>query len=223
MAAVGVIGMWDPAMNTLSQVLVAVASSVVLAVPLGIWSGTSDRVHAGLQADPRHHADHAAVRLSRAGRGLVRRRPRAGRDRGADLCDAAGYPAHRPRDPAGAEGPRRGGRSPSARRRCRLVEGAAAPGPSVDPAGREPDRDHGLLGRDHRRARGRSRSRLPRRGRALAQPRDRRGGRARDPADGDRDRPHHPGAGAGLAGGRRWPPAIGWFFGTSRRRRLPYR
>ena len=46
MAAVGVIGMWDPAMNTLSQVLVAVASSVVLAVPLGIWSGKSDRVHA---------------------------------------------------------------------------------------------------------------------------------------------------------------------------------
>jgi glycine betaine/proline transport system permease protein len=46
MAAVGVIGMWDPAMNTLSQVLVAVASAVVLAVPLGIWAGKSDRVHA---------------------------------------------------------------------------------------------------------------------------------------------------------------------------------
>jgi glycine betaine/proline transport system permease protein len=46
MAAVGVIGMWDPAMNTLSQVLVAVGSAVVLAVPLGVWSGKSDRVHA---------------------------------------------------------------------------------------------------------------------------------------------------------------------------------
>jgi glycine betaine/proline transport system permease protein len=46
LAAVGVIGMWDPAMNTLSQVLVAVGSAVVLAVPLGVWSGKSDRVHA---------------------------------------------------------------------------------------------------------------------------------------------------------------------------------
>ena len=46
LAAVGVIGMWDPAMNTLSQVLVAVAIAVVLAIPLGVWSGKSDRVHA---------------------------------------------------------------------------------------------------------------------------------------------------------------------------------
>lgn len=46
LASVGIIGMWDPAMNTLSQVLVAVASAVVLAIPLGIWSGKSDRVHA---------------------------------------------------------------------------------------------------------------------------------------------------------------------------------
>jgi glycine betaine/proline transport system permease protein len=49
MAAVGVIGMWDPAMNTLSQVLVAVVSAVVLAVPIGVWSGKSDRVHAILK------------------------------------------------------------------------------------------------------------------------------------------------------------------------------
>ncbi len=49
LAGVGVIGMWDPAMNTLSQVLVAVVASVVLAIPLGIWSGTSDRVHAVLK------------------------------------------------------------------------------------------------------------------------------------------------------------------------------
>jgi glycine betaine/proline transport system permease protein len=41
---VGVIGLWDPAMNTLSQVIVAVVIAVALAVPIGIWSGRSDRV-----------------------------------------------------------------------------------------------------------------------------------------------------------------------------------
>ncbi len=46
LAAVGVIGMWDPAMNTLSQVLVAVGIAVVFAIPLGVWSGKSDRAHA---------------------------------------------------------------------------------------------------------------------------------------------------------------------------------
>ncbi len=42
--SVGVIGLWDPAMNTLSQVIVAVVIAVALAVPIGIWSGRSDRV-----------------------------------------------------------------------------------------------------------------------------------------------------------------------------------
>jgi glycine betaine/proline transport system permease protein len=40
---------WDLAMNTLSQVLVAVAVSVALAVPIGIWAGRSDRVNAILR------------------------------------------------------------------------------------------------------------------------------------------------------------------------------
>ncbi len=43
-AAVGVLGMWDDAMNTLSQVVVAVAAAVVLAIPIGIWCARSDRV-----------------------------------------------------------------------------------------------------------------------------------------------------------------------------------
>lgn len=43
-AAVGVLGLWDESMNTLSQVIVAVASSIVLAIPIGIWSARSDRV-----------------------------------------------------------------------------------------------------------------------------------------------------------------------------------
>ena len=48
-AALGVMGLWTDAMDTLSQVVVAVASSVALAIPIGIWSGRSDRVHAILK------------------------------------------------------------------------------------------------------------------------------------------------------------------------------
>ena len=44
MVGIASLQVWDLAMDTLSQVLVAVAISVVLAVPLGIWAGRSDRV-----------------------------------------------------------------------------------------------------------------------------------------------------------------------------------
>ena len=75
-AAVGVLGMWDDAMNTLSQVIVAVTISVALAIPIGIWMARSDRVEVDPQAHPRHDADHAAVRVPRARRGALRSRGR---------------------------------------------------------------------------------------------------------------------------------------------------
>jgi glycine betaine/proline transport system permease protein len=40
---------WDLAMDTLSQVLVAVVLSVVLAIPIGVWAGRSPRVEAVLR------------------------------------------------------------------------------------------------------------------------------------------------------------------------------
>jgi glycine betaine/proline transport system permease protein len=43
-AGVGVLGMWEISMDTLSQLVVAVVSSVVLAIPIGIWSAWDDRV-----------------------------------------------------------------------------------------------------------------------------------------------------------------------------------
>jgi glycine betaine/proline transport system permease protein len=49
MFAIGVMGMWANAMNTLSQVLVAVALSIVIAIPLGIWSARSDRVQQAMK------------------------------------------------------------------------------------------------------------------------------------------------------------------------------
>jgi glycine betaine/proline transport system permease protein len=41
---IGALRVWDLAMDTLSQVFVAVFISVALAVPIGIWAGRSDRL-----------------------------------------------------------------------------------------------------------------------------------------------------------------------------------
>lgn len=41
---VGALGLWDPTMLTLAQVLVAVAVSLLLGIPIGILAGLSDRV-----------------------------------------------------------------------------------------------------------------------------------------------------------------------------------
>ncbi|MFN8022425.1 MAG: ABC transporter permease subunit [Acidimicrobiales bacterium] len=43
MLAVAVLGVWDPAMVTLSIMLTAVAISLLIGVPLGIWTARSDR------------------------------------------------------------------------------------------------------------------------------------------------------------------------------------
>ncbi|HSJ50885.1 MAG TPA: ABC transporter permease subunit, partial [Actinomycetota bacterium] len=49
MAAIGVLGMWNIAMNTLSQVLVAVAITIVVAIPVGILAAQSDRVERAIR------------------------------------------------------------------------------------------------------------------------------------------------------------------------------
>ena len=40
----GTVSLWDLAMNTLSLVIVAITLSVLIALPLGMWAGRSDRV-----------------------------------------------------------------------------------------------------------------------------------------------------------------------------------
>jgi glycine betaine/proline transport system permease protein len=42
--AIGIMGMWDPAMDTASQVLVATAIAVVLGIAIGIWAAENTRV-----------------------------------------------------------------------------------------------------------------------------------------------------------------------------------
>ena len=48
-AAIGFVGQWDNAMDTLAQVIVGVVISVAIAVPVGIWSSRSDRVQRALK------------------------------------------------------------------------------------------------------------------------------------------------------------------------------
>jgi glycine betaine/proline transport system permease protein len=48
-AAIGFVGQWDNAMDTLSQVVVGVVLSVAIAIPIGIWSARSDRVQRALK------------------------------------------------------------------------------------------------------------------------------------------------------------------------------
>jgi glycine betaine/proline transport system permease protein len=47
--AIGLLGTWDLAMDTLSQVLVAVVLAIALAIPLGVASARSDRFQQGLK------------------------------------------------------------------------------------------------------------------------------------------------------------------------------
>jgi len=44
MLLLGLLGMWEQSMDTLSQVLIAVAITIVLGIPLGIWAARNDRV-----------------------------------------------------------------------------------------------------------------------------------------------------------------------------------
>ncbi len=43
LVAIGLLGMWELAMDTLAQVLVAVAISLLIGIPLGVWAARSDR------------------------------------------------------------------------------------------------------------------------------------------------------------------------------------
>jgi glycine betaine/proline transport system permease protein len=44
LAAIGVMGVWDPGMDTASQVLVATAIAVVIGIAIGVWAAESERV-----------------------------------------------------------------------------------------------------------------------------------------------------------------------------------
>jgi glycine betaine/proline transport system permease protein len=49
LAAIGVMGMWTPAMDTASQVLVATALAVAIGIAIGVWAAESERVEKWLR------------------------------------------------------------------------------------------------------------------------------------------------------------------------------
>jgi glycine betaine/proline transport system permease protein len=49
LATIGVIGMWDPGMDTASQVLVATAIAVLIGIVIGVWAAESPRVEKALR------------------------------------------------------------------------------------------------------------------------------------------------------------------------------
>ena len=120
-AAVGVLGMWDNAMDTLSQVVVAVVDRPWRSPSPRHLVARSDRVAADPQAPARHDADHAAVRVPRARDGALPRRAASRASSRPRLRPAPGHPADEPRDPAGAARDRSRRRRPTARRRARRL------------------------------------------------------------------------------------------------------
>ncbi len=50
LAGCGVLGLWDDTLITLSLMIVAVVASLVIGIPLGVWSGLSDRAEAFLRS-----------------------------------------------------------------------------------------------------------------------------------------------------------------------------
>ena len=106
LATIGIIGMWEPAMDTASQVLVATAIAVAIGIALGHLGGREPAGGEDLPAGPRHAADAPAARLhhpvhlpdagvARAGRGRLGSVRDPGDHQAGDL-GAPGRPHARP-------------------------------------------------------------------------------------------------------------------------------
>ena len=81
-------GLWEESMQTLALMLVAVALSLLVGIPLGIVAGRSRRV-AGASPGPRRAADRPGVRVPDAGRDPLLGGSRRRRRRDDDLRDPA--------------------------------------------------------------------------------------------------------------------------------------
>ena len=122
---------WDLAMDTLSQVLVAVVISVCLAVPIGIWAGRSRLAREAVlrpfldtaQVMPQFVYLVPVVFLFNVG-------PHARGDRRRDLRPPARDPPRQPRPQGGADRTARGGDLVRRDTSPGTVEGAAAAGRS---------------------------------------------------------------------------------------------
>ncbi len=125
-AAFAALGLWDESMQTLALMLVAVALSLLVGVPLGVVAGRSDRVQPADHAGARRDADHPGVRLPDAGRHLLLRRAGGRGDHDDGLLGPAGGAHHGARHPRRPGEHGRGGDRARVDRAPGALEGAAA-------------------------------------------------------------------------------------------------
>ena len=135
-AAIGVMGMWEPAMQTFAQVLVATGITVLIGVALGVAAAESNTVSKSHAPDQRRAADVAAARLHHPVRvpdaDLVRARHPGERPvrlprRRCDSSSEASGTSHRTRSRRHARTARAAGRcSPRSRSRSRATPSCSA-------------------------------------------------------------------------------------------------
>ena len=177
-------------MQTLALMLVAVALSLLVGVPLGIVAGRSDRFNRFDHAGARRDADHPGVRVPDAGRHLLLRRPGRRGDHDDGLLGAACGADHGARDPQRAGEHGRGGAGARVDRAAGALEGAAAArAPAAAAVGQPDDPVRALDGRDRRPDQHRGRPRRAGDERAQLGPGARDPRRRGDRRDGDRARP----------------------------------
>ena len=91
----GLQGLWQDSMETLALTIAAVAISLLIGIPLGIWAGMSDRFNR-LMTPVLDFMQILPFRLPRAADAGVPDRPGRGDHRDSDLRGSPGHPSHRP-------------------------------------------------------------------------------------------------------------------------------
>ena len=103
---IGVMGLWENTVDTIALMVVAVAISIAVGLPLGVLGGAQPPGGWRHASDTGRHADHAQLRVPVAGDTLLRAWEARGHIRHADIRGSAGDTTNQPGHPAGV---RRGG------------------------------------------------------------------------------------------------------------------
>ena len=101
LSVIGVFGMWDDAMRTLSFILVCTLICILFGIPIGVLMARHSRMRNTVTPRPGRHADDAELRVSDPGRHAVRGRQGARRHRGDRLRHSACHSSHRSGYPLG--------------------------------------------------------------------------------------------------------------------------
>ena len=103
---VGAFGLWESTMETVALIVVTVALSILVAVPMGVWASQNDRLDTLVRPILRRDADDAELRLPRARDRVLQPRQRPGGHRHPDLRGAARRAPDQPGHPPAAGGRR---------------------------------------------------------------------------------------------------------------------